>query len=465
MKRLFAFVIIILTLLTVSACKEKEQTFTLFYNTNGGNSIPSVSLTKDQAAPLPQPTYGDNEFLGWYIDKDFDKRVAQPLYIDKDTTIYACWKLPEQPPEPKSHIDVTFVLHNQDNIVQTIANGAALESFPHLNRDGYHLWWYTDSAYTNLFDIDTQLSNDTNIYGRWRAIFNITEGAITSLTEYGKTLKEITIPLTIEDNEITKIASTGFRNCELLETVHISKNITEIGSRIFYGSNKLLEITVDETNNNFIVWNGALYTKDYTRFLAFPKAKDVSQFTIHANTTFIANDAFGNCREISKIELPIALEKIDMQAFTDCYADILFSEGTMTTIHQNAFSGYKGDSILLCDTITTIEEYAFKNCINLTSITLPSSLQVLNKRVFYMCNNLESLIIPQDILEIYGDAFIGCNKIEKITINAINPPELGGDINNINIPTNIIFEVYNKNLYDENEKWRLLLDSIVEIDR
>lgn len=458
-RKLCAFVIIIIALISFSACKKQGDTFTLFYNTNGGDPIASVRLKSDQRAPLPTPVNGNKEFLGWYSDNNFEEKINGPLLISKDTTIYAAWKTPSPPPAPKTHIDITFRLSNSDDTKQTIPINTKLEDLPALTKDGYHLQWFTSTAYNTLFSTDTILSDDTIIYGRWRAIFNISSGSITSLTEYGKTLKDIVVPLKIDNVEITRLASSSFRNCPNLETVVISSNIAEIGSRIFSGSNKLQSITVDGDNAAYQSLNGVLYSKDKSKLIAFPKDKTVSQYSVNSDTVLIENDAFGNCKKIIQIILPASLETIELQAFSGCNADIIFSEG-ITTISQNVFSGYTGTKIILPNSVTTIEEYAFKNSVNLTELSMPSSLESIGEKAFYMCKALQSLTLPDSIKTVYADAFIGCDNLLTVAINSTEPPDLRGAVN---IPQNIVFYVIDLSLYEEEDIWKDISNTIIEI--
>ena len=123
------------------------KTYTLFYNTNGGAPIESVTLISSQPAPLPVPQNGDLEFLGWYLDNEFKERVPEPLFLTQDLIIYARWNLPDQPLPPKTKANVTVRLQGEEDIVYTVDINTALPSLPQYQRDGYHLFWYTDEFF------------------------------------------------------------------------------------------------------------------------------------------------------------------------------------------------------------------------------------------------------------------------------------------------------------------------------
>ena len=78
---------------------------------------------------------------------------------------------------------------------------------------------------------------------------------------------------------------------------------------------------------------------------------------------------------------------------------------TVTTIANGAFSVQspgegKTTSITLPDTLTTIEDEAFKNCTKLTSLTIPDSVSAIGEGAFAGCTGLTSLTIPADVTEL-----------------------------------------------------------------
>ena len=58
-------------------------------------------------------------------------------------------------------------------------------------------------------------------------------------------------------------------------------------------------------------------------------------------------------------------------------------------------------------TVTSIDDYAFSYCENLTSITIPDSVTHIGCGAFYDCKNLTSVTIPKSVIEIgdYGFGF------------------------------------------------------------
>lgn len=80
---------------------------------------------------------------------------------------------------------------------------------------------------------------------------------------------------------------------------------------------------------------------------------------------------------------------------------------TFTTIGKEAFAGSAVEVVDLYYTTETIGEGAFRDCVNLTEITLPASLKTIGSEAFAGCANLATVNILCDPAIIPEDAFTG----------------------------------------------------------
>ena len=68
----------------------------------------------------------------------------------------------------------------------------------------------------------------------------------------------------------------------------------------------------------------------------------------------------------------------------------------------------KVKQIIIGDDATTIGEDAFRDCSNLTSVTIPNSVTEIGGWAFSGCNALTSVTIPNSVTTIGNSAFYDC---------------------------------------------------------
>lgn len=61
-----------------------------------------------------------------------------------------------------------------------------------------------------------------------------------------------------------------------------------------------------------------------------------------------------------------------------------------------------------------LEDYAFDNCIDLASLSLPESIKSIGKDAFEGCDSLKSIDIPSSVTEIGDTAFRSCESLQSI---------------------------------------------------
>lgn len=113
-----------------------------------------------------------------------------------------------------------------------------------------------------------------------------------------------------------------------------------------------------------------------------------------------------------------------------------------TAINAECFAGDTAlESIIIPNTVNSIQGSVFKDCTNLKNVTLPTnpSFKTLNNSIFENCESLTELVVPKNVVTIKNnafkncenlvsiqllgkvstiekDAFVGCNKLENIFV-------------------------------------------------
>lgn len=159
-------------------------------------------------------------------------------------------------------------------------------------------------------------------------------------------------------------------------------------------------------------------------------------FSKNAEMERIGPETFRDCKNLAEIVMPKSVDVIEKNVFYNClslpvidnvrYADTYAIEpvdrtqeyynikrGT-TYISSYAFQNCSLKYITLPESITTIGDYAFFNCPNLSSIFIPESVTAIGTYAFRNCSSLKSFHIPKSVTKIGSGAFYGCNSLPVI---------------------------------------------------
>ena len=266
---------------------------------------------------------------------------------------------------------------------------------------------------------------------------------------------------------ITSINYSSFSWCRRLKSITIPSSVTNIDDGAFVYCINLTDINIE--GNNFIAEDGAIYTSDKTTLIAYSTASgdviidnsvtkigdsafchsDITSITIPNSVTEIGENAFSNsslktvkslgsitsipaycfsaCRNLESITIPASVTEIG-GAFGGCLnlTDIniegnnfIYEDGVIYTSDKTTLVAFPSaiGNITITDTVTNINDRAF-NVTNITSITIPSTVDSIGEGVFRECSNLKSVEILGNITMIPNDTFCYCENLESITIPA-----------------------------------------------
>ena len=91
--------------------------------------------------------------------------------------------------------------------------------------------------------------------------------------------------------------------------------------------------------------------------------------------------------------------------------------------------------------VVSIGAYAFRDCVGLTSVTIPNTVTSIGRNAFAGCTGLTSMTIPNSVTAIDG-AFVGCENLISVvlpnTISSIDGAFSGcGSLTTISIPSSV----------------------------
>ena len=260
-----------------------------------------------------------------------------------------------------------------------------------------------------------------------------TDGTITEIVEgsfYGCTLlsSTITIPASV-----TKIGLFAFHNC-----YNITGIIVENGNPTYYSVNNCLiekstGILIKGCNNSVIPNDGTItQIADY----AFYSCNSLSGNLIIPNgVVSVGIGAFGYCGYRGVLEIPSSVAYIGESAFCSLRFSSISVDSSNTVYYSvgNCLIEYTTGTLLQgCPssiipndgTIKIIEKNAFNGCAS-ASIIIPESVTTINARAFEYCAALTSIVVPKNVTFIDNYAFNNCTSFTSITISATVPPTIG----------------------------------------
>lgn len=212
------------------------------------------------------------------------------------------------------------------------------------------------------------------------------------------------------NKEVSFASNDGspFKNLISIDTVYIGNAVSAISNLTFLGCTGLKFVRIGIVNNlntNPITVSASAFA-GCTNFKKLELNRSfntsgydspfttLTQLTIGEGVSFIGDNAFNNCKNLSTVTLPTSLKKIGNQAFYYCtqLPNIVIPE------------------------ITELGSYAFSNCSSLKSIILPNSLSIIQHHTFYQCSALETVQFGNSVTHINESAFTNCNKLTNIEI-------------------------------------------------
>ena len=252
-----------------------------------------------------------------------------------------------------------------------------------------------------------------------------------------------------------------------IKTLTVGAGLTELGPFAFHPLPELTTLTWNARNCGY---GGSLYNMDNltqvtigdgveyippqfcrnTNITSLELPKSVKDIDEHAfsdcvnlktlnlsdSLQSIEYEAFYNCSSLISLFIPRSLQYIGYNCFRGCTAlesIVVDSENTtydsrnncnaiITTANNELFLGCK--TSVIPNTVTRIDDQAFRYCHGLTTITIPNSVTTIGWGAFEDCIDLQSITIGSNVTSIGSSAFYECSALETITCLALTPPDV-----------------------------------------
>ena len=294
------------------------------------------------------------------------------------------------------------------------------------------------------------------------------QGLAFKLSEDGKsyfvkgigtcTDKKIVIPEVYKNLPVTSIGNYAFYGCSKLTSVTIPDSVTSIGDYAFWLCSNLSSMTIPDSVTSI------------GRY-AFSGCTNLTSVIIGNSVTSIGVHGFINCLKlvevINKSSLNIQKGDVDGNTYEDgnehAYYALEVHSGDSKIVNKDGylFYTYEGVNYLVnyvgTDTALTlpanyngenyvIYQYAFYKNDNITSVVIPDSVTSIDSYAFYDCDSLTSVTIGDSVTSIGDYAFSSCYKlVEIINKSSLNIQKKGGVYQNLDDHAYYTLEVHNGN--------------------
>ncbi len=311
-------------------------------------------------------------------------------------------------------------------VITAVASLAAINAVDaEAMTDGYYTYTVSNNEATITY-VDASISGEISVPS---SLDGYSVVAIEDKSfSYCSDLTNITIP-----DGITRIGKEAFLSCSSLTSITIPDSVTTIGDRAFYNCKELTCVNISDIaswckikfisyfdhSSNPLVYGGKLYLN----------GNIVTDLIIPDGVNTISDYAFSSCSSITSVTIPGSVWEIGNDAFYDCASlTNVTIHGSAITIGDGAFRvctslesiSVDDKNLYYCSVDGVLFSKNMKTLIQYPSgktngpYTIPNGVTTINDFAFYGCENLTSITIPDSVKTVGDYAFSGCVKLKTV---------------------------------------------------
>lgn len=255
---------------------------------------------------------------------------------------------------------------------------------------------------------------------------------------------------------VTTFGEDSFKDCNMLTSITISKNIIKFGYHAFSGCTGLEAVYISDLaawcniNVDWLFLHDIASTSpiSYAKHL-FLNGNEIIDLEIPEGVEKIGSCCFLGCSSLSSVTIPNSIKSIGHGAFAGCsgltsvyisdiaaWCDIFFGDGAsdlynnsnpLTTANHLFLNGEEIKEIDIPNSVSSISNYAFYGFNNLKKITIPNSVTSIGGHAFEGCSSITNISLHPNIESIGSHAFADCSNLSSVTL-LCSPSTVDSDI-------------------------------------
>ena len=208
-------------------------------------------------------------------------------------------------------------------------------------------------------------------------------------------IEEVILPESLES-----LGGDTFYNCKNLKYLTIPVKVKTMGNNPFAGCPQL---ELKNESEHFVLKDGVLYTKDFSRLIYYPVSKTDVAYKIPQETKIIGKHAFYLCNNLMSLYIPKSVIKLENNPFSGCEKLELINHSERYKVINKVIYDADFTSVIGCLNSIKTDELHLRN------------VKRICRNSFWNCKGLKKLVLPSTLEQIGYNPFVGCSNIEFIS--------------------------------------------------
>lgn len=284
--------------------------------------------------------------------------------------------------------------------VTSIGENAFYNTYP------FNLFYGGSAAQWNEMDVaagNDNLLNAVTEYTIDGMNYFVLEDGSASLSGYDSAEGDIILPDTLEERPMTIIGSSAFSQNSLITSVTIPDSVTKIDEMAFIHCSELTEVILPDSLVSI-------------EMNAFRKCTALTSIVLPESLEFLGDYAFKECTLLSDVTVPEDFTNFGSNAFPQAWLDTFRLDNGIAVVNGFVADGSAcvGD-VVIPDGVIGIADAALRND-NITSLTIPASVQYMGKNICYGNDNLTKVVLEEGLTTTGSYMFYMCDALTDLTL-------------------------------------------------